>query len=504
MDVEKNTIGKELKIIVGVCIVLVMLGAFLTGCSSDSFYVERQGGSRGSVDDSRTNLVRGITIPDTGEIINFGGSRWRVLDTDGHYALLLYETVITGHPIHRIMENTTWETSSSRAWLNGEFFNSFTAEDREHIRETTVINRSNPWSGTIGGNDTVDRIFLLSLDEVVHYFGDSGQLANRPQQYNWLTRSFTYANWITDDYNSARIARNADGRTSDWWLRSPGLSPQHAAQVWSSNQRGYINVIGAFVNLDSGFRPALWLDFSSWPGVPVDTNIPLVPVVGETIDFGYRSWRVLDTDGDYALLLHETVIIDHPYHRYADRAVTWASSSVRTWLNGEFFDTFSATTRVRIRDTYVINNDSPWTFRTWTPGVYLGPTWGGANTTDRIFLLSIDEVLRYFGDSGMVERGRNHDNREAGLGFSPEHGIGLSEIHDGYSDSRIARDSSDRVAWWWLRSPGIEPRSSSDFPSSAVIDEYGRISIVGRAVNQSSLGGIRGGLRPAMWVKFSS
>jgi hypothetical protein len=29
-----------------------------------------------------------------------------------------------------------------------------------------------------GGNDTTDKIFILSIEEVVQYFGDSGQLAN--------------------------------------------------------------------------------------------------------------------------------------------------------------------------------------------------------------------------------------------------------------------------------------------------------------------------------------
>ena len=73
----------------------------------------------------------------------------------------------------------TWETCILRGYLNGEFYDeTFSYAEKELIAETTVITNSNPYCGTDGGNDTNDKIFLLSIEEVVRYFGDSGQYSS--------------------------------------------------------------------------------------------------------------------------------------------------------------------------------------------------------------------------------------------------------------------------------------------------------------------------------------
>jgi len=125
------------------------------------------------------------------------------------------------------------------------------AEEKALIEETTIQNNDNPWYGISGGQDTKDMIFLLSIEEVVKYFGDSGQLKNRPAEY---------AYYINDQYNSARIAKNAYGNALWWWLRSPGSHSDGAAYVSSD---GEIYVLGFFVkvsNFTGGTRPALWLN----------------------------------------------------------------------------------------------------------------------------------------------------------------------------------------------------------------------------------------------------
>ncbi|MCL1941737.1 MAG: DUF6273 domain-containing protein, partial [Synergistaceae bacterium] len=93
------------------------------------------------------------------------------------------------------------------------------------------------------------RIFLLSLEEVARYFGDSGQLKKRPS-------SNTY--YINDQYNSARIAKDASGNALWWWLRSPGNYSVLAASV---HYDGLVFIIGDYVLLDhGGVRPALWIN----------------------------------------------------------------------------------------------------------------------------------------------------------------------------------------------------------------------------------------------------
>ena len=208
-------------------------------------------------------------MPRVGEVISFGDIQWRVLDTQDDRVLLLSEYIIDLRPYHGTEGSITWEHSDIRAWLNGEFYNRFSAEERARINVTQVVNNDNPWFGTPGGNNTTDRVFLLSLDEVVRYFGDSGELAN--------PRSRDDEQWwgFHDQYDETREARIApsEERTftfarqgeaitlndgSHWWwlLRSPGFS-NFAAHV-----SGHVNVHGGDIyGIGGGIRPAMWVEW---------------------------------------------------------------------------------------------------------------------------------------------------------------------------------------------------------------------------------------------------
>ncbi|MDR0197644.1 MAG: DUF6273 domain-containing protein, partial [Oscillospiraceae bacterium] len=88
-----------------------------------------------------------------------------------------------------------------------------------------------------------DYIFLLSLEEVVKYFGDSGQLSSRPSG----------AYFIRDEYDKARMVSPWSG----WWLRSTGDERLRAAFV---HETGEIFVGGSEVyHNEWGVRPAMWI-----------------------------------------------------------------------------------------------------------------------------------------------------------------------------------------------------------------------------------------------------
>ncbi|MCL2678031.1 MAG: InlB B-repeat-containing protein [Clostridiales bacterium] len=185
-----------------------------------------------------------------GTSIGLGGIYWLVLEVRGGKALVISDEILETRAYNgEYVGEITWENCSLRGYLNGEFFdNTFSAAEKEMIVPTQVKNDDNQWFGTAGGNDTSDKIFLLSLEEVVKYFGDSGQLANRPGSLSY----------INDQYNSARIAKNMSGNASWWWLRSPGLDSGRAAYV---NVDGRVNVYGGPVNrANGGVRPALWIN----------------------------------------------------------------------------------------------------------------------------------------------------------------------------------------------------------------------------------------------------
>jgi hypothetical protein len=192
-------------------------------------------------------VVSGQTVA-VGELVSFGERQWRVLDRQGNSALLLQQTLTESRQYHDAEGNITWENSSLREWLNDDFLNDFSADDRARIRETNVINNNNQWYGTVGGGNTTDKIFLLSIEEVVQYFGDSGQLGNRPGT----------AAFISDGFNNARIARSSlTSNEATWLLRSPGHLPDRVSIVTGT---GTLDMNGIHILQNRYLRPALWLN----------------------------------------------------------------------------------------------------------------------------------------------------------------------------------------------------------------------------------------------------
>jgi hypothetical protein len=245
------------------------------------------------------------------------------------------------------------------------------------------------------------------------------------------------------------------------------------------------------------------------PADPIVDNVPSPPydndlttinyvaldsitvAIGDVIMFGGHYWRVLDIDNPHALIISDEIITHMAYHN-AGTDITWEGSSVRRFLNREFLNRFDADERDWIRETYVINNDNPW---------YGTP--GGANTMDKVFLLSIDEVLQYFGDSGMVAEGINPDVR-GGVTY-PELGITLGGIRDEFVIERIARRPDGTDGFWWLRSPGRTPNLEINSTAFAAnVTNGGCIVIHGSWVTYY-VGDEKGnGIRPAMWLHMNS
>ena len=166
--------------------------------------------------------------------------------------LIVSDFILESRSYDSAAEIVTWDTSGIRSYLNGEFYeNTFSADEKAQILETTLINDSSQWFSTPGGPNTTDKVFLLSLAEVIKYLGDSGQLSEP-----------VFELWIGDEYNSNRVCEGlaGDGRTREaswWWLRSPGRLDDRVAIVADD---GFIYVYGGPADSIAGIRPALWLD----------------------------------------------------------------------------------------------------------------------------------------------------------------------------------------------------------------------------------------------------
>ena len=110
-----------------------------------------------------------------GDAIKIGEFDWRVLDIQDGKALVISDQVLMNKPYNATRGDLTWETCEIRQYLNGDFYDvTFTEEEKEWVIETTVKNENpTPDFKTDSGNDTVDRLFLLSVQEAEQYFADN-------------------------------------------------------------------------------------------------------------------------------------------------------------------------------------------------------------------------------------------------------------------------------------------------------------------------------------------
>jgi len=189
-----------------------------------------------------------------GSIITFGKYNWCLLDIQGDKALLLSERLIEHRYYHQSFVTITWGACDLRDYLNGGnryrgqgLYDTFSLQEQRQIVETRVEGSDNPWYGTRGGNASIDKVFLLSIEEVVKYLGDSGQLRYKN----------TSTGFLDDSYNQARIAKNRVNVALWWWLRGPGVGQNYASFVYGNSK---IDIRGDLVNTGSGgIRPAMWV-----------------------------------------------------------------------------------------------------------------------------------------------------------------------------------------------------------------------------------------------------
>ncbi len=193
-------------------------------------------------------------------LLSLGGYNWRVLDIQKDTALIITEEIIEQRPYHDVYKDITWADCALRKYLSGEFYDKFNSVDKSRIIPVINKNLDNQWYGSKGGADTKDYIFLLSLEEVCKYFGDSSLKLQNPgkNQRYWFERK--------DENNSKRLARLL-GKEGCWWwwLRSPGRVNVKAVYIFGTD--GNIGIQGNNIlkgnisdgKCTGGVRPALWL-----------------------------------------------------------------------------------------------------------------------------------------------------------------------------------------------------------------------------------------------------
>ena len=168
---------------------------------------------------------------------------------------------------------------------------------------------------------------------------------------------------------------------------------------------------------------------------PLAGKLVQYAAVGDTVLFGnYEQnnntddgkepieWIVLDEDEDGLMLMSKDVITAHVYKEERVET-TWEDSDCRAFLNNEFLtDAFSDQEKEDIRITHLVAESNP----------KFG-TDAGSDTDDKVFILNVQQVMKYFPD--------------------PEERLCNTNL---YMKSMGVQPDENGHAAWGLRTPGKE------------------------------------------------
>ena len=197
---------------------------------------------------------------------------------------------------------------------------------------------------------------------------------------------------------------------------------------------------------DAKFAVGNYVEFGAYPQTS-DSNIKEI------------EWLVLARNGNSALLISRYSLDAQPYNK-GFTSITWENCTLRKWLNETFLNAaFGADEQAAIQSTNVPAGRNP---------EY--DTNPGSATTDKVFLLSIDEAEKYFSsdDARMCQP----------TAYAVENG---ASKHD------------NGTSLWWLRSPGY----FQDL--AAFVASVGLVGYPGECVNYDYVC-----VRPALWVNLES
>ncbi len=175
---------------------------------------------------------------------------WRILDPDEK--LMMCERIIDSQAFNNLIydannywyQDSTFEkyandyaTSSIRAWLNDDFYNTAFTEEEKSIIEVSTLDNTSPFDSKFDSETTYDKVFLLSYNDIL----------NENYGFNIDSWQFDYARRAhgTDYAKCQGLASDEDN--GQWWLRSPyeeysgtcfitstgSLTPETFAPCWT-------------------------------------------------------------------------------------------------------------------------------------------------------------------------------------------------------------------------------------------------------------------------------
>ncbi len=434
--------------------------------------------------------IAGPVVVRAGDIITFGtweqdndehnGAEpieWIVLEISGGKALVLSRLGLVHASYATNSHEQTWANSTLRTKLNADFYGSaFTDAEKAAILVTDVDESAaqqdpeRPSART--GDNTRDRIYVLSYAEIVKYFPTAEERK-------------CYASEYIRHHSNRSDVLYTEGRTCWYWLRNPAYTNNASAVDWDGT------IASGYVHHPYGVaRPCCWVNLAALGYVPEEASVEAVesaeavPTIreGGLVTLGRFEqdndpdngpepieWIVLtvDEEAGKAMLLSRYSLDRRPFNTSVAR-INWDACTLRAWLNGEFFDgAFSPEEQAAILLTDVDNSAAQ-----TKPERPLGSN----DTQDRVYILSYAEFMYYLGTTDI--------RRCAPTDYAVAQGAYLSSMGD-MADGR----TSGR---WWLRSPGIERLYALEISPSGNVKDYTEVNFGYVAV------------RPVLWVDLNA
>ena len=324
----------------------------------------------------------------------------------------------------------------------------------DSLRDVLVYIASNTF--TVSGKEINGRDILLS-DKIVSFVSDM-------------------ASSLTDERELLKIIRDK-GALEVLKAAVNAPSPDRELSIKRAASR-----LPAF--MDKEVIVSVLYDFAEALGwgesSPAQTPAVTLPEIGSIYHFCKYDWRVLAVENGKALLISEEILEKRHLYHSGKVSITWENCTLRKYLNGEFLNKLGAA-KSEIADTRNSNPDNPW---------YDTP--GGNATTDKIFLLSLDEVCLYFGDNTTAELKDMKNRKDLMKELKGSMFFGEN------SPSRIAKYTDGEAWYWWLRSPGRYKNHA------AFVDNGGCVIVSGIGVSVESYGKDDSGygIRPALWLNL--
>lgn len=186
---------------------------------------------------------------------------WLVLDVEKSKVLVISKDILTAREYHKESKEggyIFWKDSSIRKWLNDSFIKSaFSKHEQKRILKSPIINEDTQ-EGKPGGEDTEDKIFLLSEKEARAYFQfDKDRVARLNKSSLKSAKKLSAENeYFTEEEFEQYIVKEAKNRWF-WWLRGSGYGVFDAVCVDDTGKIDDSGFLSGYKH--GGVRPAMWI-----------------------------------------------------------------------------------------------------------------------------------------------------------------------------------------------------------------------------------------------------